>query len=328
MSHIIATDFLIEVKKGLVTGHSLVHKFGRNPDIDVASNFEAIWNGGGAYTGIDAIVAETIDVFSSAAADAGTIQSSGTATGGSTTALLDTGADFVVDGVAVGDIVINDTKVDHGIVTVVAVGELTMTDMQEGSTNEASDAYRIVTPASTGLAVVRVEAGLDANYAEVSQYIVLNGTTGVDGTTALIRGARLYGVLVGSGGSNVGTITMRQKTTTANVFAVLPIGYNQTMIAAFTIPAGKTGYIIQWFASIAKKQATFSNVRLLVQHPGEPLRVQEEYTIASTGTSFAQRQFEGPKDGLRARTDIVVMADTSVDNSGVSAGFDILLIDD
>lgn len=41
------SDFLIEVAKGNVPGHSLVHKFGRNDDID--GPIEDIWQTGGIY---------------------------------------------------------------------------------------------------------------------------------------------------------------------------------------------------------------------------------------------------------------------------------------
>jgi hypothetical protein len=43
MSFIPSTDFLIEVAKGNVPGHSLVAKFGRNPSIDTADGFADIW---------------------------------------------------------------------------------------------------------------------------------------------------------------------------------------------------------------------------------------------------------------------------------------------
>lgn len=65
-------DFSVEVQLGNVPGFSYFTKFGRNPDIDVGTTPEDIWNGGGLYTGqpVHSAPAETIEVFSSDAADA------------------------------------------------------------------------------------------------------------------------------------------------------------------------------------------------------------------------------------------------------------------
>lgn len=43
-------EFLISVAKGDVPGHSLVFKYGRNPDIDTGTDPEDIWTYGGTYT--------------------------------------------------------------------------------------------------------------------------------------------------------------------------------------------------------------------------------------------------------------------------------------
>ena len=59
-----------------------------------------IWANGGEYTGVNATANENIQVFSADANDTGSLVSSGTATGGSTTTLVDSGADFVSDGVS------------------------------------------------------------------------------------------------------------------------------------------------------------------------------------------------------------------------------------
>jgi len=46
----IPLDFYAEIKKGNVPGHEIVHKFGRNPDVDTATDPEDIWNTGGLAT--------------------------------------------------------------------------------------------------------------------------------------------------------------------------------------------------------------------------------------------------------------------------------------
>lgn len=327
MSFFGTIDWLIEVAKGNVPGHSLVDKFGRNPDIDTASGFEAIWNGGGDYTGFDATVAEAIEVFSSSANDAGTLLSSGSATGGSATTLVDSGADFVSDGVAVGDLIINDTLLDHGIVTVVAATTLTVGRMNLGSTNASGNSYRVVTPASTGTSAVRLGFLLDSSYTETSEYVILNGVTGVNTTGSYLRNSRVECLKAGSNRKNVGTITSRQSVTTANIFAVVPIGYNQTMIAAYTIPNGKQALLLGSFGALSKKVTAFSNVQLMFRALNEEFQVKEELTINSAGSSYFYREYPAKKGLISEKTDIKVMADASANGTGIAAGFDLILID-
>ena len=62
------TPYNDRVALGLIPGVKAIHKYGRNPDID--SGFEALWNGGGAYTGFDAVVGETVEIFSGSIQDA------------------------------------------------------------------------------------------------------------------------------------------------------------------------------------------------------------------------------------------------------------------
>ena len=326
MSFIPTTDVNMEIAEGHVPGHSFLHKFGRNPSINVASGFEAIWNGGGDYTGFNATAGELIEVSSSDAEDAGTLVSSGTATGGSATTLVDSGATFVSDGASVGDIIINDTLLDHGMVSeVTSETILTFRRMRGFSINASGNSYRVAAPSLTGQGVVRLDFLLDDNYVETSEYVILNGLTGVDTVGSYLRNSRVMGLKSGSVGSNVGTITTKQKITTANIFAVMPIGYNTTMIAAFTIPFDEVGLLDFYFATLSKKQAGFSNVRFLSAEVGGDFQVKEEGTVSSTGSSFLPREYSNPKNSTAfpPMTDIKIMADTSVNDMGIAAAFDM-----
>ena len=62
------TPYNDRVALGLIPGVKAIHKYGRNPDID--GGFETLWNGGGAYTGFDAVAEETVSIVSTAVADA------------------------------------------------------------------------------------------------------------------------------------------------------------------------------------------------------------------------------------------------------------------
>jgi hypothetical protein len=67
---ILTSEFLTEVALGNVENYETGTKFGRNPDIDIGSTPEDMWNGGSEYTGFPTgFTPETVDVFSSSAAD-------------------------------------------------------------------------------------------------------------------------------------------------------------------------------------------------------------------------------------------------------------------
>ena len=71
MSYIGNKDFLLEVAKGNIVGHSFINKFGQNEDIGTGA-FEDIWDGGGTYnypidgtapiTKIDSSTTDTVDI--------------------------------------------------------------------------------------------------------------------------------------------------------------------------------------------------------------------------------------------------------------------------
>jgi hypothetical protein len=316
-------DYRLEISRGNATGMGKIHKFGRNPDIDTGG-FEAIWNGGGDYTGFNATVAETLEIFSSSAQDVGTLLSTGTATGGSATTMVDTGATFVSDGVAAGDVVINITQVDHAIVTAVTEIQIDFLQMQEATTWAVGDTYKVVTKGGTGAPIIELYQLLDGTLAQQpNEYVILNGITTVDTVGTYRRGTRLHT----HGGTNDGNVTCRQKITTANIMAILPSGYGTTMIAAFTIPEGKDGYIDGWFAGLAGKTKANCNIRLMTRGVNDYFQVKEEFSIQAAGTSYVHRDYLNPKNSLAQRTDIKIMADTDTADTAVAAGFDLTLVD-
>ena len=79
MSYYGNNDFFIEVEKGNIPKHSIIHKFGRNSDQDSADLPADVWDGGGGggeYTGFPT-QSETVDIVSSSASDTGTVFISG-----------------------------------------------------------------------------------------------------------------------------------------------------------------------------------------------------------------------------------------------------------
>jgi hypothetical protein len=337
MSNFGMRDFMLEVAKGNVPGHSHINKFGRNSDIDTATDPEDIWGAGGLW--VPPTASRTHDIASSSANDTGTLVSTGTAdTNSNTTTLYDAAADFVTDGVAAGDAVLNDTNYDHSVV--ISVDDLnTLTihksvhSIDPGHTVvgfNAGDTYRVVTPASTGASVLHI-FGLDSDMAEAEEFIILNGTNNVATTRTYWRIYRMH--VDGAAGrtvSNVGSIAATAQTD-ATVTAQMNVGNGQSGMAIYTIPAGKTGYITGVYGDLVRSKSAVASLTLretpMASTDGAGSRVQHFFGLEAAGGHY-HHSFSPPKKIL-AQTDIWIRCDeVSADNVDISAGFDVLLIED
>lgn len=243
------TDFLINVARGLVSGHKLVDKFGHNPDIDTTSEPEDVWGAGGTYTGFSD-AAQTVDVVSSSADD-------------------------------------DDTT-------------------------------------GTGAWTVQIY-GLDSNYDEINETITLDGVTPVTSSNSYLRLNRAIVRTAGTGGSNAGTITIDQ-TTSGDVMATIEPGRNQTLICAYTIPNGYTGYLLSWWASLVGFVTTAATGSVLMRPLNETFQTKVVASLDSAGSSAFEKNYKIPLQ-IAGKTDIVLRVDdVGANNTAVSAGFQILLI--
>ena len=180
----------------------------------------------------------------------------------------------------------------------------------------AQTIYCISTSASD-TAVLTVE-GLDANYNEQTESVTLTGTTAVATTNTFIRVFRM----TYEDGANVGTITARTVSASGTVVAQIDVGYAQTLMAVYTVPAGHTGYLVALDTTIDSNK----NAQLLMYHRlfGKPFRIAH---VAETSGHY-RYDFHAP---LRVpeKTDIDIRIDNvSGNDSRVTANFDIVLIKD
>ncbi len=174
--------------------------------------------------------------------------------------------------------------------------------------------------------------GLDTNFDLVTQTITLTGQTRKALDTSLIRVFRMINRGSTDFAGDVycyvnGSITLGVPDTAADVRAVVNNGNNQTLMAIYTVPNGKTGYMRTFYSSMSKRQAATSVIHILARPDGEVFQLKHVTSIASTGTSHVQHFFEEP-EVFAAKTDIIMRADTSANDTGVGAGFDIVLVDD
>ena len=328
MSNFGTTDFYHEVRNGNVPGHSIVSKFGENPDIDIAGGFETIWDGGGVY--VPPTQARIHDVASSTAADAGTVLTTGSADAGDADQLVDATKDFVALGVALGDYVLNDDQITFGIVIVVATTTLTlfggMRNAHSGEvngSNEDGDSYQVVTNASTGASILHID-GLDASRLDVHEFVVLNGTSNVATVNSYLRQnrARIFGP--GTTGA-AGTITSTAQTDGTLTCQVIN-GNNQTLMAVYSIPSNATAYILSVWQGLSKKQTTSSVSRLRLGQLDSIGFITHVRALDNGGTSDVVHNYPG---GLRMSggLDMWMEADADANDTGVTAGFEVMLVE-
>ena len=171
-------------------------------------------------------------------------------------------------------------------------------------------------PTGTGTSSIVVQ-GLDANYDEIEERIVLNGTTGVAGTVSFLRTHRAYAK---DGNTNVGNITISIGNT---VTCAIAPEMGQSQVAFYTVPRGKSGYLKKLTATQNKNQD--NSVRLFQRQNGGlngPFRVVSEINLYGSNMIIP---FSFPIY-LPEQTDLEVRTYTG-SNCTVSATFDMLIVD-
>lgn len=226
------------VAEGNIAGHTFVHKFGYNPDIDTATDPETVWSHGGLYpwSALDG-AAQTLYVKSSSASD-------------------------------------------------------TMTVTFTGHNNAGE---------------------------EINDTVTLNGTNPVTSNSTF---KRIYRAFVNGNTVNAGEITWHTVSGSGTVVCAIAAGEGQTLMALYSVPSGKTGYLYTGDCSLnLSKEVT---IKFYVRYPGAPFRAAHVVELA--GSSY-RYDFPFPST-LPAGTDIEVRVDNANDNNcRVAANFDILLVD-
>jgi len=174
----------------------------------------------------------------------------------------------------------------------------------------------------TGALTVRV-IGLDADYIQISEDVIMDGTGAVTLTNQFLRVFRAYVLTAGSGGENAGNIQVKHG---ATVLAQITATFNQTLMAIYTVPANQTGYGYKVYASLNKGSGAGSsgNIMFWVREVGGVFRLRFIIGLQTAGNSQVTQEFKFPVS-LAEKTDIYLSASVSANSTDVSAGFDILL---
>lgn len=182
--------------------------------------------------------------------------------------------------------------------------------------------------AGTGARTVLI-TGLDASYAVISETVTLNGQTAVDTANSYLRINGMKVLTAGSGNTSAGTIYIGTGTVTtgvpANVYGIIPLAYNQSTQAVYTVPAGYTAYLSSYtFTSSYANATPVACSGFFVTYTGS-IPVIEATARMNSGNSF-DRHFDNPLP-IAAQTDIEMKCSASTGSVAAMTGeFHITLI--
>jgi hypothetical protein len=152
--------------------------------------------------------------------------------------------------------------------------------------------------------------GLDGDYNQVTEDINV-GATGTTTFSRIFR-ARMKNT------TNVGIITINQG---ASLAAQILAGNGQTLMAVYTIPAGKTGYLIKFQGSADKSTAV--KFKFFARPFGEAFNLKGQW--GTQGGNPVTYDYPIPLS-FAEKTDLKIDVETAA-NCGCGAIFDVLLVD-
>ena len=156
--------------------------------------------------------------------------------------------------------------------------------------------------------------GLDDSYNFAEETLTLTGTS-TTGTQTFQRINRAF--YDGGSSVNANDITI---SVGGNIVTRVDAGFGQTLQAFYTIPAGKTGYLLQISASASKNQETILG---MFQRPfGESFRIAQTMALYQNNQTL---EFGVPIVFME-KTDLEIRVKGS-SNATVSAEFTLVLVD-
>ena len=155
--------------------------------------------------------------------------------------------------------------------------------------------------------------GLDSDYNFAEETLTLTGTSPVAGSTTFLRVNRAFM----NDDTNVGKISVKNGITVVTEIAA---GYAQTLQCFYTVPAGKTGYMLNIQASASKNQETI--LSLFARPFGGAFRTQTVMALYQNNQSL---DFPIPLK-FTEKTDIDLRVNGSA-NAAIAADFTIILVD-
>ncbi|MCP4343301.1 MAG: hypothetical protein GY799_31605 [Desulfobulbaceae bacterium] len=188
-------------------------------------------------------------------------------------------------------------------------------------------------PVGDGARTIRVYGLTDWDTKETSEVITLNGTTDVATSNAYVIIHRMKVLTKGATAINVGTI-YATAVTDDTITAQINPGEGQTQMAIYGIPSIQTACMTGFYASVLRAGLSTNerHVDIQVLFNPEPdselLNFQTKHsTMAGTRASDPFLHTYLPYNGFNGPGIFKIQAIGSANNLDVSAGFDLILVE-
>lgn len=186
------------------------------------------------------------------------------------------------------------------------------------------------TSAGTGARTVRLYGRGATGLTQVED-VILNGTSHVTTSRSWTRMFLARVITAGSGATNAGQITVQHTTTTANVFAVMPVGTSRTNISAFTVPLDRRSPFNKYRASMSNTGNPTATARCRVsvmtrEYGSSVWEQRRSIWIQNTAGSVEVRLDAAFM--LPPGTDIIMRVESgaSADNLSVTGSFEVFTV--
>lgn len=162
--------------------------------------------------------------------------------------------------------------------------------------------------------------GLDDNYNFAEETITITAADQV-GTQLFTRVNRAF---ISGAATNAANIDIEAGSAGGTTVARITAGFGQTLMAVYTIPAGKTGYLLHGTATGSSD--TDASGLMMVRYFGtDSFRVGHAFELQLRGGQY-DYTFNTPIP-IPEKTDIDVRASMRSNNKRITAAFDVLLVD-
>jgi hypothetical protein len=112
-------------------------------------------------------------------------------------------------------------------------------------------------------------------------------------------------------------------------YGVITVPFNQTQMAMYTVPAGKTAYLTRYYGMVNKKQTASVEIEVYVRPFGQVFQLKHNGVIASGGDAHWDFSFfpSSPPMKIEEKSDIKIVGIASAAGVDTSAGFDLIIVD-